>query len=198
MSLMERSLDGMATLSGQLGAALQRRLREVGGIALLSLAVAAGLALATWSVQDPSLSHATKAPVHNLLGVPGAIAADLLMQLFGLGSLALLLPTRGLGLSADRPSAAQPRAPAHRVVAGRRRARRRVCILSAAYARIGHCHPGSAASSVTPYCGCRQCSCAAAFGIDQTAHHRGHRARHRRAHRLRGRRRHHLARRDRR
>src|SRR5580692_941240 len=92
MSMIERSLDGMAALSGQLGAALQRRLREVGGIALICLAMMAALALATWSVQDPSLSHATDAPVHNLLGLPGAIAADLLMQLLGLGSLALLLP----------------------------------------------------------------------------------------------------------
>jgi DNA segregation ATPase FtsK/SpoIIIE, S-DNA-T family len=92
MSMIERSLDGMAALSSQLGAALQRRLREVGGIALICLAMMAALALATWSVQDPSLSHATDAPVHNLLGLPGAIAADLLMQLLGLGSLALLLP----------------------------------------------------------------------------------------------------------
>jgi S-DNA-T family DNA segregation ATPase FtsK/SpoIIIE len=92
MSMIERSLDGMAFLSGQLGAILRRRLREVGGIALLSLAMVAALALATWSVRDPSFSHATDAPVHNLLGVPGAIVADLLMQLFGLGSLALLLP----------------------------------------------------------------------------------------------------------
>jgi len=92
MSMIERSLDGMAALSGQLGAALRRRLREVGGIALIVLAMMAALALATWTVQDPSLSHATDAPVHNLLGLPGAIAADLLMQLLGLGSLALLLP----------------------------------------------------------------------------------------------------------
>jgi S-DNA-T family DNA segregation ATPase FtsK/SpoIIIE len=92
MSMFDRSLDGMASLSGQLGAVLQRRLREVGGVALISLAMMAGLALATWSVQDPSLSHATGAPVHNLLGIPGAIAADLLMQLLGLGALALLLP----------------------------------------------------------------------------------------------------------
>jgi DNA segregation ATPase FtsK/SpoIIIE, S-DNA-T family len=105
MSLMERSREGMATLSGHLGAALQRRLRELGGIALLSLAVSAGLALATWSEQDPSLSHATNAPVHNLLGVPGATAADLLMQLFGLGSLALLLPLAiwGYRLIGHRP-----------------------------------------------------------------------------------------------
>ena len=92
MSMIDRSLDGISFLSGQLGTMLRRRLREVGGIALLSLAMMAALALATWSVQDPSLSHATDARVHNLLGVPGAIAADLMMQLLGLGSLALLLP----------------------------------------------------------------------------------------------------------
>jgi len=92
MSMIDRSLDGVAAFSGQLGAALQRRLRELGGIALISLAMMAALALATWSVRDPSLSHATDAPVHNLLGMPGAVAADLLMQLLGLGSLALLLP----------------------------------------------------------------------------------------------------------
>jgi len=92
MSLIDRGLDGMALLSGTLGAVLQRRLRELGGVALLSLAMILALALATWSVQDPSLSHATDAHVRNLLGRPGAIAADLLMQLLGLGSLALLLP----------------------------------------------------------------------------------------------------------
>ena len=92
MSMIDRSLDGMAYLSGQLGAVLRRRLREVSGIAMISLAMMAALALATWSVRDPSLSHATDAPVHNLLGRPGAIAADLTMQLLGLGSLALLLP----------------------------------------------------------------------------------------------------------
>ena len=37
---------------------------------LISLAMMAGLSLASWSVQDPSLSHATDAPVHDLLGVP--------------------------------------------------------------------------------------------------------------------------------
>jgi DNA segregation ATPase FtsK/SpoIIIE, S-DNA-T family len=92
MSMIDRGLDGMAFLSGQLGVMLRRRLRELGGIALLSLAMMAALALASWSVHDPSLSHATVARVHNLLGRPGAIAADLMMQLLGLGSLALLLP----------------------------------------------------------------------------------------------------------
>src|ERR1700728_277074 len=105
MSMIDRSLDGMAALSGQLGVVLRRRLREVGGIALISLAMMAALALATWSVQDPSLSHATDAPVRNLLGHPGAITADLMMQLLGLGSLALLLPIAvwGYRLLGHRP-----------------------------------------------------------------------------------------------
>ena len=105
MSMIERSIDGMAALSGQLGAILRRRLREMGGVALISLAMMAALALATWSVQDPSLSHATDAPVHNLLGMPGAVAADLMMQLLGLGSLALLLPIAvwGYRLLGHRP-----------------------------------------------------------------------------------------------
>ncbi len=103
--MIDRSLDGMAHLSGQLGAILQRRLRELGGVALISLTMMAALALATWSVQDPSLSHATDAPVRNLLGMPGAIAADLMMQLLGLGSLALLLPIAvwGYRLLGHRP-----------------------------------------------------------------------------------------------
>ena len=105
MSMLDRSLDGMALLSGQLGALLKRRLREAGGIALISLAMMAALALATWSVQDPSLSHATDAPVRNLLGRPGAVAADLMMQLLGLGALALLLPIAvwGYRLLGHRP-----------------------------------------------------------------------------------------------
>jgi S-DNA-T family DNA segregation ATPase FtsK/SpoIIIE len=105
MSMLDRSLDGMAALSGQLGVMLRRRLREAAGLALLSLAMMAALALASWSVQDPSLSHATDAPVRNLLGLPGAIGADLLMQLLGLGSLALLLPIAiwGYRLLGHRP-----------------------------------------------------------------------------------------------
>jgi S-DNA-T family DNA segregation ATPase FtsK/SpoIIIE len=90
--VIDRSLDSVAYLSDVLRAALQRRLCECGGLALIALTAMAAIALATWSVQDPSLSHATNATVRNLLGTPGAIAADLMMQLIGLGSLALLLP----------------------------------------------------------------------------------------------------------
>jgi DNA segregation ATPase FtsK/SpoIIIE, S-DNA-T family len=105
MSSIDRGFDGVAFLSGQVGAVLRRRLREVGGIVLLGFAVMTALALATWSVDDPSLSHATDAHVHNLLGRPGAIAADLVMQLLGLGSLALILPLSvwGYRLLGHRP-----------------------------------------------------------------------------------------------
>ena len=46
----------------------------------------------TWSVQDPSLSHATSRAIRNIVGYPGAIGADLLMQILGLGAIMLILP----------------------------------------------------------------------------------------------------------
>src|SRR6516164_6330723 len=92
MSMIERSLDGMAALTSEFGAMTRRRVTELCGIVLISLAMMAALALASWSVADPSLSHATDAPVRNLMGWPGAVAADLMMQLLGLGALAFVLP----------------------------------------------------------------------------------------------------------
>jgi S-DNA-T family DNA segregation ATPase FtsK/SpoIIIE len=71
---------------------LRRRLAEFSGIVLLSLAGAIALALATWSVQDPSLNHAVNGPIRNLLGRPGAVIADLVMQLTGLAAIVFLIP----------------------------------------------------------------------------------------------------------
>jgi S-DNA-T family DNA segregation ATPase FtsK/SpoIIIE len=90
--MIERSLDGVAALTSELGAMARRRVTELCGIALIGLAMMAALALASWSVADPSLSHATDAPVRNWMGWPGAVAADLMMQLLGLGALAVILP----------------------------------------------------------------------------------------------------------
>ncbi|MBV9261043.1 MAG: DNA translocase FtsK, partial [Pseudolabrys sp.] len=97
MSAIDRSLDAVAFVSDHFRDILHRRLRELLGLALMTMALIGAIALATWSVQDPSLSHANSAPTHNLLGTPGAIAADLLMQLFGLAAVALLLPFGMLG-----------------------------------------------------------------------------------------------------
>jgi S-DNA-T family DNA segregation ATPase FtsK/SpoIIIE len=92
MPAIRTSFSAEDFLSDDVRGAIHRRIREIGGMGLLALAAAAAMALASWSVQDPSLSHATAAPVRNLLGAPGAIAADLLMQLIGLASIALVLP----------------------------------------------------------------------------------------------------------
>jgi len=70
---------------------LTRNLRGIGGLVTMALVAAAAGALATWSATDPSLSNATTALAKNALGAPGAVVADLGMQLFGLAS-ALALP----------------------------------------------------------------------------------------------------------
>jgi S-DNA-T family DNA segregation ATPase FtsK/SpoIIIE len=92
MRAMRRSFNVAGFLPDDIRTAITRRMRELGGVALIVLTAALAAALASWSVQDPSLSHATSAPVRNLLGVPGAIAADLLMQVVGVAALALILP----------------------------------------------------------------------------------------------------------
>ena len=69
-----------------------RRCAELTGLALVLGCAALATALMTWSVQDPSLNHATSAPTRNWLGSAGAISADLVMQLFGLASVVLLVP----------------------------------------------------------------------------------------------------------
>ena len=118
-------------------------------------------ALASWSVQDPSLSHATNAPVRNLLDVPGAIVADLLMQLFGVASVVLVLPIAVWGW----------RLATHRAL-DRERLRLLAWIagvlLAASFAAClprtgpGRCRRGSAASPAMRCCGCRCCSAATA------------------------------------
>jgi S-DNA-T family DNA segregation ATPase FtsK/SpoIIIE len=62
------------------------------GLALFTVALLAFTALATWTVDDRSFTHATEAPVRNLLGFPGAALSDLLVQLLGLGTIVLLVP----------------------------------------------------------------------------------------------------------
>src|SRR5512140_2759252 len=105
MRASDRSLDIVAFVSEHFRDIIRRRLSELAGIALLTLGLVGAIALATWSVQDPSLSHATQTPIKNLLGYPGAIFSDLAMQLLGLASVLLLLPEALLGwrLLSHRP-----------------------------------------------------------------------------------------------
>ena len=105
MAAIERSFERLNFLPDALRDALRRRLRELGGLALIVVAALLALALATWSVQDPSLSHATNTPARNLFGLPGAIVADLLTQLLGVAALAFILPVAiwGWRLLTHRP-----------------------------------------------------------------------------------------------
>src|ERR1700732_528860 len=92
MPAIERVLPLVGQLPASIRDALARRLRELAGLSLIALSGVAAAALMTWSVQDPSLSHATSRAIRNIVGYPGAIGADLLMQILGLGAIMLTLP----------------------------------------------------------------------------------------------------------
>ena len=65
----------------------RKRFLELAGLLTFAALIAVGVALATWSVDDPSLNHALDRAPGNWLGYPGAVVADELMQFFGLGVL---------------------------------------------------------------------------------------------------------------
>jgi DNA segregation ATPase FtsK/SpoIIIE, S-DNA-T family len=92
MPAIERVIPLVGQLPAAIREALARRLRELAGLGLLLLSGGIAAALMTWSVQDPSLSHATSRAIRNIAGYPGAIGADLLMQILGLGAVMLILP----------------------------------------------------------------------------------------------------------
>jgi S-DNA-T family DNA segregation ATPase FtsK/SpoIIIE len=82
------------TDDGAVPAAVRRffrnRFLEAGGVIIFVAAIAIALTLASWSVEDPSLNHAIDAEPQNWLGYPGAVTADELMQLLGLGVLSVI------------------------------------------------------------------------------------------------------------
>jgi DNA segregation ATPase FtsK/SpoIIIE, S-DNA-T family len=77
------------------------------GATLCLASVAAFVALASYHHADPSLNNATGLEPSNLLGGPGAAAADLLLECLGFAAIAFLAPPavwgaralRGRGLS---------------------------------------------------------------------------------------------------
>jgi S-DNA-T family DNA segregation ATPase FtsK/SpoIIIE len=77
-------------------AAMNRLLRILAmrgaGLALVLAAFAALLALVSYSADDASLNNANLRDAGNWLGPLGAVAADLLLQIFGLAALAFLAP----------------------------------------------------------------------------------------------------------
>ena len=75
---------GIATL-------FRRRFAELGGYGLGLASALLLLLLVSYDPSDPSLDTATTGVTHNLLGVPGAMLADLLLQFFGLASVLVVL-----------------------------------------------------------------------------------------------------------
>src|SRR4029079_11115132 len=92
MAAIERVIPLVSHLPQSIRDALARRVRELTGLGLIALSGVASAALMTWSVQDPSLRHALPPRSRNTLGYPGAIGADMLMQILGLGAIMLILP----------------------------------------------------------------------------------------------------------
>ena len=68
MPAIDRGLLSLSFLPDAVRDALRRRLRELGGLALIALAVLLSLALATWSVQD---QDTTAQALHRLVAVLG-------------------------------------------------------------------------------------------------------------------------------
>jgi S-DNA-T family DNA segregation ATPase FtsK/SpoIIIE len=87
------------------GAFLKRRASEVTGLALFLGAVALLLALVTYRPADPSLNTASGLPVHNMMGRPGAVVADLALQSLGFTAALIVLVFAAWGIRLMRSHA---------------------------------------------------------------------------------------------
>ena len=71
---------------------LQGWLWKMLGFLVFVACAALSASLLTWSAADPSLTRATSGAARNLLGPPGAILSDMLIQMLGLAGVFVLLP----------------------------------------------------------------------------------------------------------
>ena len=92
MSFIGSSVGNESIVSDEVREGARRRGEELLGGTLIVIAAMIAATLATWSVLDPSLNHATESFPQNFLGYPGAILSDLLMQMFGLAAPLLVWP----------------------------------------------------------------------------------------------------------
>jgi len=69
---------------------LKNRLFELAGVSIFICLIALGVALATWSAEDPLFNPLLDGSPRNWLGYVGAAVAQNLMELFGLAALALI------------------------------------------------------------------------------------------------------------
>lgn len=91
-------LENQRLLPASLEARLYGALARLSGLLILAVIGTLWAAILTWSVTDPSLSHATGGDVRNALGQPGAIAADLVLETLGLAAAVALMAPMFWGL----------------------------------------------------------------------------------------------------
>ena len=91
MSLDTRGIDPQRLLPQSLEDRLLGWLSRLGGLVLLAGVAVLWLSLVTWSLTDPSLTHATATAPRNLLGPLGAIVSDLMLQTLGFAAVFGLL-----------------------------------------------------------------------------------------------------------
>jgi S-DNA-T family DNA segregation ATPase FtsK/SpoIIIE len=65
------------------------------GAALACFAAVGWLSLLSWSVHDPSFTHASNTATRNWMGQPGAVLADLMLQTLGLAAIFVFLACAG-------------------------------------------------------------------------------------------------------
>jgi S-DNA-T family DNA segregation ATPase FtsK/SpoIIIE len=109
-----RADDPAPLLPASVRIRLQEGLWKVLGFLALAACAALGASLLSWSASDPSLMRATSGGARNLLGPPGAILSDMLMQMLGLAGVFVLLPP--LFWAVQLLSAEAPRGPRGKLV----------------------------------------------------------------------------------
>ena len=92
MSLEPRGNYPQRLLPQSLEDRLLSGLARTGGFGLLVATICVWATLATWSVEDPSLTHATTLAPRNALGALGAVLSDLFLQTFGFVAVLAMLP----------------------------------------------------------------------------------------------------------
>src|SRR5262249_4114491 len=91
MSSSVSGLEHQRLLPASLEARLVGYMGRVGGCLLLLTVAVLWTSVLSWSVADPSFTHATGETARNYLGSFGAIVSDLLLQTLGLATALVLL-----------------------------------------------------------------------------------------------------------
>lgn len=90
----QQDLEQDRFLPASLEDRLVAMLARLGGVVACGVLAACWVSLITWSAGDPSLTQSNGGAARNLLGLPGAVISDLLLQTFGFAAVfALLAPS---------------------------------------------------------------------------------------------------------